>query len=102
MAANLRSIDGSGQIAMDERIVEDATLSDLLEKRLRLGDDKREIGKSYKAADSEAKEAIAKLDLADGDAVRVGRFRIAKVSVPPRSVAFETDGTSRLQISLFE
>lgn len=53
MAANLRSIDGSGQIAMDERIVEDATLG-------------------------------------------------SRRSRTPRSVAFETDGTSRLQISLFE
>jgi hypothetical protein len=81
--AQLRSIDGSGQIGMDERVIEDKALADLLERRLRLGDDKREIGRSYKAADAEARDAIAKLELADGDAVRVGRFRIARVAVPP-------------------
>ena len=94
-------IDGSGQLGMDERVVEDKALSDLLEKRLRLADDKAEIGKTYKAADTEAKDAIAKLDLDDGDAVRVGRFRITKRRTEATHVEFERGGTSRIQIELF-
>jgi hypothetical protein len=62
----LRAIDGSGQLGMDERVVDDKDLSDLLEKRLRLLDDKAEITKSFKAAHEEAKDAIAKLDLEEG------------------------------------
>lgn len=95
------AIDGSGQIGMDERVVDDKELSDLLEKRLRLGDDKAEVSKAYKAAHNEVKDAIAKLDLDEGDVVRVGRFRITKVAIPSRDVSFTTDATSRLQIELF-
>lgn len=96
-----RTIDSTEQLGMDERVVEDAGLASLLERRLRAADDKAEITATFKAADREAKDAIAKLDLEDGDAIRVGRFRIAKASVPPRSVSFETEGTSRLTIELW-
>ena len=101
MGTPLRAIDGSGQIGMDERVVEDKALSDLLEKRLRLADDKAEIGRSYKAADTEAKEAIAKLDLDTGDAIRVGRFRIEKKLTEAAHVEFDRGGGSRLSITLF-
>ena len=94
-------IDGSGQLGMDERVVDDKALSDLLETRLRLLDDKAEITKSFKAAHEEAKDAIAKLDLEEGGAIRVGRFRISKRPVAPRTVSFEAEATTRLTIELW-
>jgi len=97
----LRAIDGSGQLGMDEKPVDNKALSDLLEKRLRLADDKAEITKTFKEADKAAKAEIDKLPLADGQAIRIGRFRIARQAVPPRSVSFETEATSRLTIELW-
>lgn len=99
--AQLRAINGSGQTGMDETPVEDKELIGLLEKRMRLYDDKAEISKTFKEADKEAKAAIDKLDIADGQAIRVGRFRIARQAVPPRSVSFDTEATSRLTIEIW-
>ncbi len=39
----MATVNGDGQLGMDERVVDDVALSDLLEKRLRLADDKSEI-----------------------------------------------------------
>lgn len=102
MPPALRSIDGSGQLGMDEKVVEDKDLANLLEKRLRLADDKAEISKTFKAADKDVKREIDKLALEDGQAIRVGRFRIARQAVPPRSVSFDTEATSRLTIELWQ
>lgn len=95
------AIDGSGQTGMDERVVEDSALTDLLEKRLRAQDDKREITGVFKLADQDAKEAIARLDLTDGDAVRVGRFRITKKATEPHHVEFDSAPGSRVTIELW-
>lgn len=95
---NLRSVE---QIGMDERVVEDDELVGLLEKRLRLRDDASEVRKAAKAADEEAKAALAKYPLEDDQAIRVGRFRIAQRRVEGHAVSFETEGKSRLQIELW-
>jgi hypothetical protein len=87
---------------MDERPIDDPELAELLEKRLRAQDDKREIAGVYKLADQAAKEAIARLELTDGDAVRVGRFRITRVATEPRHVEFDAAPGSRLTISLWD
>lgn len=96
------AIDGSGQLGMDERVLEDAELAKLLEARLRAGDDKREVAGVYKLADQAAKDAIAKLELADGDIVRIGRFRITKKVTEPKHVEFDSAGGSSLQIKFIE
>jgi len=90
------------QIGMDERVVIDEDLSKLLEKRLRAADDRKEIGKVYKAADVAAKEGIGRHQIDEGTAIRVGRFRIAKRSVASRHVEFDADETSRINISLWD
>lgn len=86
------------QLGMDERLVEDEVLSKALEGRLRAHDDIAEIRSVYKEHDAKVKERVGVLDLADGDAIRVGRFRIAKTAVAAKHVAFDTDPTSRLTI----
>lgn len=101
MGRTLRSIDGSGQTGMDEKPVDNKELIELLEKRLRLGDDVAELRKSFKEADKAAKAEIDKLDLVDGQPVRIGRFRISRSAVAARHVEFDTDPTSRLTIELF-
>lgn len=93
-------IDASGQIGMDERVIEDAALSDALEKRLRLGDDLAEVKQSFKAADKEARELIAKIDLEDGQAIRVGRFRITKKFVAGGHVEYDASDRSQLGFEL--
>lgn len=100
--AQLRSIDGSGQTGMDETPHDDKVLVDLLEKRLRLADDKAEIGKTFKEAHKAVVAEIDKLQLPEGGALRVGRFRITRTAVPAKSVSFDTEATSRLTISLFD
>jgi len=94
----LRSVE---QIGMDERVVDDPPLQGLLEKRLRLYDDKAEISKAYKNAHEDAKDAAAKHEIAEGTAIRVGRFRIERKPVAARSVSFTADATSRLVIGLW-
>lgn len=93
--------DANEQLGMDERNVEDQELEKALEDRLRAADDISEIRKVYKVADAAVKERVGVLDLADGDAIRCGRFRVAKTAVASRAVSFETDPTSRLTISLW-
>lgn len=90
------------QLGMDERNVEDDALAGLLEARLRAQDDVREVRGVYKAADQAAKEAIAKLDITDGDAVRCGRFRITRKATEPRHVEFDAAAGSRLTIELWQ
>lgn len=95
------AVQDKAQLAMDETVVEDPELAKLLEARLRAGDDKREVAGVYKLADQAAKDGIAKLDLADGDVVRVGRFRIAKKATEPRHVSFDSAPGSRVTIELW-
>lgn len=99
--AQLRSINGSGQTGMDETETDNKILSDLLEKRLRLSDDKAEVTKAYKEAHKAAVAEIDKLDIPGGQAIRIGRFRITRSTVAARHVEFDTDPTSRLTIELF-
>ncbi len=95
------AVQRSDQLGMDERTVEDPELADLLEKRLRAQDDKREIAGVFKLADQAAKEAIARLEMAEEDAVRVGRFRITKKATEGRHVEFDAAAGSRISISLW-
>jgi hypothetical protein len=90
------------QLGMDETIVQDAELERLLEERMRRRVVASETRLAYTEADQAAKGGIAKLELPAGRAVRVGRFRITRTHVPPRSVSFETEATSRVNIGLIE
>lgn len=90
------------QLAFDEQTIDDAALESALENRLKKKDSLDSVRKVYEAADEVAQAEIAKLELPEGGAVRVGRFRITRAAVAARSVAFETKATSRVRIVLVE
>ena len=86
------------QIAIDERVVESAELEAALEGREVARAALSEARAAFKAADEPARGLIAALEL-DESPVRVGRFRLVVRKVEGRSVAFDTDPTSRLTIT---
>lgn len=96
------AINGDGQLGMDEHVVDDKALSDLLEKRLRLGDDLAEVRRTFKAADKDARDALAKHEFDDGEAIRVGRFRISKTFIAGGHRDFDTADRSQLTFELVE
>lgn len=86
------------QTALDEQVVESAELERVLEDREVAKGAAGEARKKFSTLDDLAKGTIADLD--DDATVRVGRFRVAKRSVAGRSVAFDTNPTSRLSIKV--
>ena len=88
------------QLAFDEKVVEDAALENALELRQKRQDSLRAVQVQFDEAHEAASGLIAQLDLADGTAVRVGRFRVERRRVPPRSVSFESKGSSRTRITV--
>ncbi len=97
-----RQIDDRPQLALDEKVVENPALEKALDARLRAADDRAEAAKVFKRHDTEAREAIAALQLEDGDVIRVGRFRIKKSAVEPRHVEFDAAATQRISIRYIE
>lgn len=88
------------QLAMDEEAVDDKVVENALEARQRAKDALEEPRREYREAHAAAKDAIKRLELPDGRAVRVGRFRVTKTFVPARSVSFETGSRSDVRIGL--
>jgi hypothetical protein len=88
------------QTAIDEIEIDAPQLLKALETRQERKDEIKGLRKTFKEADGHVKTLIQEHDLQDGQAARIGRFRITKKAVPSRSVQFETDPTSRLTISL--
>lgn len=85
------------QVAIGEQIVEDADLEKALEDRQAAKERAGAAGKAYREADGVARGKLG--ELVEGDVpVRVGRFVVYKSDVAARSVSFETDPTSRLNI----
>jgi hypothetical protein len=89
-------ISSDGQLGMDERVVEDAELAAALEKRLKLSDNLGEVKKSFKAAHEACIELLREHDLEDGQAIRVGRFRITKKFIAGGPVSYEASDRSQL------
>jgi hypothetical protein len=58
--------------------------------------------KAYNEADEHAKGLVEGLDLGNGAPVRVGRFLLTRTPVAARSVAFDTEPTTRLTIRTLE
>lgn len=90
------------QTSLDERLINAPPLEQALETREKRKASLKAVRAEYREADEMAKAQIAEFDLSDGEVARCGRFRIAKKRVQGRSVSFETDPTSRLQISLID
>lgn len=88
------------QTSLDEASVENAELEQRLEERERAKARAGAARKAYTTADERAKAIAGELGLGDGDVVRVGRFRLARHSVPAREVSFGTAPSSRLTISV--
>jgi hypothetical protein len=84
---------------MDETTIEDAELEDALEKRQVEKSALSEQRKAYKEANEATKVGIAKLELPDGHAVRIGRFRITRTAIPGRHVDFDVDPRSQVSIA---
>jgi hypothetical protein len=90
------------QTALDEKVIESVGLEEALEEREKKSNSVRALRKQFKEADNRAKALFNELAIEDEAVVRVGRFRITKSKVPSRSVAFETDPTTRISISTVE
>lgn len=88
------------QTSIYETTIDDPSVEKILEERETLRQKKATAQKAFKDKTDEAKAALNGLDLGVDAPVRIGRFVVAQKSVPGRVVQFETDPTSRLQISL--
>ena len=84
------------QLGFDETVVEDNELEEALEERQRMRVLSGEHRKAYDEANEAANVEIAKQELPDGKAIRVGRFS----AVSARSVAFEAKPTTRVRITV--
>lgn len=85
----------TAQIHFDEKVIRDPELEQLLDER----ETAKQATKTYRSLDKEAKAKIA--ELGDDPPYRVGRFLITKSTVEAKSVSFETDASTRIQIKLF-
>lgn len=96
------SVAVQDQAALDERVVEDADLEAALEARAAAKEKASFANKTAKEKDEQAKAALEELGIEEGAVVRVGRFRVEKRAVKPRSVSFETAASSQLRITADE
>jgi hypothetical protein len=87
------------QTALDETVLDDRELEKILEDRERAKGAASEARGKFTTVDEIARAKITDLGLTDGDAVRVGRFRVTQSRVEARTVNFETQPTSRLKIN---
>jgi hypothetical protein len=97
-----RNAKPTDQLAFDEQTVEDPDVEAALEERQSRKDSLSAVRKDYEEANELALAKVAELELPEGGAARVGRFRIVRSAVAARSVTFETKATSRVRISLVE
>jgi hypothetical protein len=97
-----RNAKPTDQLAFDEQTVEDPDVEAALEERQSRKDSLSAVRKDYDEANELALAKVAELELPEGGAARVGRFRIVRSAVAARSVTFETKGSSRVRISLVE
>jgi hypothetical protein len=91
-----------GQLGMDEKIVDDKELEAALEQRENDRADVLVARQSLTMSDTKARALIDKLGMEEGDAVRVGRFRITKQLVPAHEVTFEAEESERIRIRTSE
>lgn len=82
------------QIHMDDKVIEDAELSQLLEDR----EEAKKAASEYKAVDKKTKAKIMSME--QQPPYRIGRFIITKRQVEGRHVEFDTDSVPRIDIKL--
>lgn len=87
------------QTSLYETTIDDPTVEELLEARDKAKSSAQAVSKKYRDADQAAKAALNTLDLGSDAPVRIGRFVVVVKDVPARTVAFETNPTTRINIS---
>jgi hypothetical protein len=87
-----------GQLAIDEEVREDADLEAALEARWAAKLDLADCRATYDVADEKAKAELERMELADGQVIRIGRFRIEKKFRPARHVEFDSRASSAISI----
>ena len=97
-----RNAKPTDQLAFDEQTVQDPDIEAALEERQSRKDSLNAVRKAYDEANELAAAKVAELELPEGGAARIGRFRVTRSAVAARSVSFETKATSRIRISLVE
>ena len=81
-------------------MIDDPSIAEALEERDRRKMTKDDATKLFRASDDIARAKLLELELPDGGAVRVGRFRITRRDVPARTVEpFETKASTRIRIT---
>jgi len=80
------------QIRFDDTILENPELEGLLEERQAL----KQSAKDYRGADKKAKDKIQTIETPLP--YRVGRFIISRRDIPAKSVSFDTEAGTRVNI----
>lgn len=93
--------DPAAAAANVDHTFDDSNLETLLDKRESKKDARRKANKEFKAEDDKVKARLEEFNLADGEVARVGKYRIEKKAITGKSVSFDTDPSSRVNISLF-
>lgn len=88
------------QLALDEKVVEDADLERLLDVRTAAKDRLSQVQAEYRKADEAARTAIEKLDIGLDAAVRVGRYRITRTMTEGGVRSFEVAPKERTLIGM--
>jgi len=85
------------QTSLEETVVEDADLESALERREKAKERAAAARKTFTEADDAAK-ALAREHTLDDGPIRVGRFVLTERHLAGRSVAFDTEPTTRISI----
>lgn len=88
------------QLALDEKVVDDAKLERLLDVRTAARGRLSQVQAEYRKADEAARSAIETLDIGLDAAVRVGRYRITRTMTEGGTRSFEVAPKERLAIGL--
>jgi hypothetical protein len=99
MTANLKPVD---QLGFDEQTIDDPSIEAALEEREKRKHSYDAVRKTFEAANEVAVAKIAELELPEGGAARVGRFRITRQEIPAGHREFDTKASSRIRISLVD
>lgn len=93
------AVSSDPQTRIDENVIDSPELLEALDRRANARNEKRSATSGYELRHAEALELIGKLELEEGQVVRVGTYRISKTAPgEAKEVTFETKPTSRVMI----
>lgn len=90
------------QLAFDEQVADDQELLNALEVHAGRKASRQELALEEKQAKERVDALIAKYDVTTEQPLRIGRFRIERITSAGRAVSFETAPSSRLRITPVE